>query len=70
MLDDDAIDNISPPSDSTFIAMDKDNNNGTMGVAYKQIATSGNYSWGSWSTTSSATDNSLAFVVEIVANES
>ena len=70
MLDDDAIDNISPPSDSTFIDMDKDNNNGTMGVAYKQIATSGNYSWGSWSTTSSATDNSLAFVVEIVANES
>lgn len=70
MLDDDAINNISPPSDSTFIAMDKDNGNGTMGVAYKQIATSGNYSWGSWSTTSSSTDKALAFVVEIVANES
>lgn len=68
MLDDDEIDNISPPSDSTSIAMDKDSR-GTMGVAYKKIATSGNYSWGSWSTTSSETDRSLAFVVEIIANE-
>lgn len=70
MLDDDAINNISPPSDSTFIAMDKDSSNGTMGVAYKQIETSGNYSWGRWSTTSSATDRALAFVIEVVANQS
>ena len=70
MLDDDAINDISPPSDSTFIAMDKDNGNGTMGVAYKKIATGGNYSWGSWSTTENEDDKALAFVLEIIANES
>ncbi|MCP4777255.1 MAG: hypothetical protein GY880_23795 [Planctomycetaceae bacterium] len=61
-VDDDATP-MTPPTDSTKIAEDQDNNRGSIGAAYKQIDTAGNYSWGSWTT--SGTDNTLAFVIKI-----
>ena len=61
LLDDDAS-SMDPPSVSTKIGEDQ-SGSGSIGAGYRQIDTAGNYSWGTWST--SSTDASLAFVIEI-----
>ena len=61
-IDDDATP-MTPPTDSTKIAEDQNSGNGTIGAAYKEINTAGNYSWGSWTTTT--TDNTVAYVIKI-----
>lgn len=61
-VDDDATP-MTPPTGSTKISEDQDSGNGSIGAAYKQIDTAGNYSWGSWTTT--GTDNTVAYVIKI-----
>jgi len=61
LLDDDAS-SMDPPSVSTKIGEDQ-SGSGSIGAGYRKIDTAGNYSWGTWST--SSTDASLAFVIEI-----
>jgi len=51
------------PTDSIKISEDADSGNGSIGAAYKQIDSAGNYSWGSWTTND--TDNTVAFVIKI-----
>ena len=60
-VDDDATP-MTPPTGSTKIDEDQDGG-GSVGAAYKNINTAGNYSWGSWTTT--GTDATLAFVIKI-----
>jgi len=61
-VDDDAT-SMGAPTDSTKISEDADSGNGSIGAAYKQIDSAGNYSWGSWTTTE--TDNTVAYVIKI-----
>lgn len=61
-VDDDATP-MTAPTGSTKIAEDQDATHGTIGAAYKQIDTAGNYSWGSWTTT--GTDSTAAYVIKI-----
>ena len=51
------------PTDSIKIGDDARRSGGSIGAAYKQIDSAGNYSWGSWTTTDN--DNTLAYVIKI-----
>lgn len=53
---------MTPPTDSTKIG-ESSSSGGSLGSAYKQIDTAGNYSWGSWTT--SGTDSTVAYVIKI-----
>jgi hypothetical protein len=61
-VDDDATP-MGAPTDSIKIGEDTSSTDGSIGAAYKQIDTAGNYSWGSWTTT--GTDNTVAYVIKI-----
>ena len=61
-IDDDATP-MGAPTDSIKISEDANSGDGSIGAAYKQIDSAGNYSWGSWTTTE--TDNTVAYVIKI-----